>query len=270
MLSLEHIQSRLASFVIGGEPIGGLSGLVTAGAGNAQARLRVYQNHTRSSLTSTLMTVFPVTVRLVDERFFRYAASEFIRRQPPREPRLVRYGEALPRFLRSFHRLADKPFVAETARLEWAIAEALDAASPPACPISALQPLSATSPELRLQPSLRLIASHWPVLSIWSEHQQDAAAMPRSHADRSSQRVALWRSGDRLRFAMLDPAEFAFRHALAHDQGLERAASRALAQEPLFDLVSALSRLFGDGLVTEVGQACPSPRIDGEFHDDDF
>ena len=64
------------------------------------------------------------------------------------------------------------PFVAETARLEWAIAEALDAASLPATAVAALDGDDGeATPELVLQPSLRFVISHWPVLSIWSAHQ---------------------------------------------------------------------------------------------------
>ena len=86
-----------------------------------------------SSLTATLMTVFPVTVRLVDERFFRYAASEFIRANPPSEPRLVRYGADFPGVPADVRGTRGScPSSPRSARLEWAIAEALDEASLPA------------------------------------------------------------------------------------------------------------------------------------------
>jgi hypothetical protein len=201
------------------------------------------------------MTVFPVTVRMVDERFFRHAANEFIRRTPPSEPRLVRYGSQFPAFLRTFQGLEELPFVAETARLEWAIAEALDEASLPPVPIAALNG-TAETPELILQPSFRQVISHWPVLAIWSAHQDGGAPTRGWH--RKPERICLWRAGDNVRFMRLGSAEFSFRYSLAIGLGLDKAAARALTHEPMFDLAGALVRLFADGLVAKV-------RFD-EFH----
>lgn len=266
MLSLERLQSRLARTVLHGDVMG-VAGLLSAGRADPYSRLRIYGNNTRSSLTATLMTVFPVTVRLVDERFFRYAASEFIRRHPPVEARLVRYGADFPRFLRTFDGLTDLAFVAETARLEWAIAEALDCAAVPACPASALGAASALeTPDLRLQPSLRLMVSHWPALTIWSDHQRETSPHV-AGAEPRTERIAVWRAGDNVRFQLLCAANFAFRHALAHGQGLDRAAMRALAEDAQFDLADALARLFIDGLVAGIGRPGHHANHEGNSHD---
>ncbi|TIL35215.1 DNA-binding domain-containing protein [Mesorhizobium sp.] len=253
MLPLEHLQNIIAQSVLG-NPQFGLSSLVSAGRADPCRRLRIYENNTRASLTATLMAVFPVVVRMVDERFFRYAASEFIRQHPPGEPRLVRYGSDFPRFLGTFEGLAEMPFVAEPARLEWAIAEALDAASLPALNLAALDgEASSSTPELMLQPSLRLVMSHWPVLSIWSAHQNGGVPDQADVWQRKAERIALWRHGDNVRFARLTSAQFSFRHSLKKGLGLERAVSRALTHEPTFDVLGALVSLFGEGLVTGIG-----------------
>ena len=258
MLSLERLQTTVAKSVLG-TPHFGLAALLGAGRANPYRRLRVYQNNTRASLTSTLMTVFPVAVKMVDERFFRYAASEFIRANPPSEPRLVRYGADFPAFLRTFDGMEELPFVSETARLEWAIAEALDSAWLPATDLAGLDRPDGTTRELLLQPSLRFVISHWPVLSIWSAHQDGGE--PSGVWQRKPERVALWRNGRNIRFALLSGAQFSFRYSLAAGLGLEKAASRALTHEPMFDLVGALVSLVRDGLVTGV---TPEPRTDGE------
>ncbi|MEP6565415.1 MAG: DNA-binding domain-containing protein, partial [Mesorhizobium sp.] len=238
MLPLEHLQTTMARSVLAAEPFTSAK-LLTAGKADPLARLRIYQNNTRSSLTTVLMAVFPVTVRLVDERFFRFIASEFIRRHPPVESRLARYGAGFPRFLKSIDTLADMPVVAETARLEWAIAEALDAASLPSRTLAEYDSTDlGPSPDIVLQPSLRLIVSHWSVLSVWTAHQQGPIAGQDAWT-RRPERVALWRAGDSVRLVILDRANFAFRHALKHGFGLEQAISRALARDPMFDLVAA-------------------------------
>jgi len=251
MLTLDRLQNTIANAVLG-KPHFGLSPLLDAGRSDPIQRLRIYQNNTRASLTSTLLAVFPVTARLVDERFFRYAASEFIRFHPPAEPRLVRYGAGFPNFLRTFAGLEEMPFVSETARLEWAIAEALDEASQPPLPIAALDAAGDATPELVLQPSLRFVISHWPVLSIWSAHQESGDIDSVRAISRKPQRVTLWRAGESIRFALLSGAQFSFRYSLKARLGLHKAVARALTHEPMFDLPVALVGLFADGLVAEV------------------
>lgn len=258
MLPLEHLQTTLARSVLAAEPFTSAK-LLTAGKADPLARLRIYQNNTRSSLTAVLMAVFPVTVRLVDERFFRFIASEFIRWHPPVESRLARYGAGFPRFLKSIDTLSDMPVVAETARLEWAIAEALDAASPPPCTLAEYDGTDlGPSPDIMLQPSLRLIVSHWSILSVWTAHQHQGAIATHDAWTRRPERVALWRAGDSVKLVLLDRANFAFRHALKHGFGLEQAISRTLALDPMFDLVAAFVSLFGDGLVTDVRIPAPT------------
>lgn len=252
MLPLEHLQTIVARSVLAMEPLIDAK-MLTAGKADPMARLRIYQNNTRSSLTAVLMAVFPVTARLVDERFFRFMASEFIRRHPPAESRLARYGAGFPRFLKTIDTLSDMPIVAETARLEWAIAEALDTASLPARSLAEYDSTDlGLSPDILLQPSLRLIISHWSILSVWMEHQRETSVDKKITWTRRPERVALWRSGNYVRLFLLDRASFAFWHSLKHGFGLEHATGRALALDPAFDLVSALVRLFRDRLVTEV------------------
>ncbi len=251
MLSLDTLQRTVARSVLCGNNFG-LAPLLEAGQSDPYGRLRIYQNNTRASLTATLEAVFPVTVKLVDERFFRYAASEFVRRHPPREPRLSRYGGDFPGFLRAFDGLEDMPFVAATARLEWAIAEALHISARPACTLADLGKADPEAmPELILQPSLRMVVSRWPALSIWSAHQ-GGEPMQVDASQRHLERTALWRSGESVRFARLPAAHFAFCYTLKAGLGLEKAVTRALVHDPMFDVLGALVGLFRDGLVAHV------------------
>jgi Putative DNA-binding domain len=49
-------------------------------------RLQIYRNHAILTLTGALKATFPVVCRLMDERFFRYAAREYIRESLPSRP----------------------------------------------------------------------------------------------------------------------------------------------------------------------------------------
>jgi hypothetical protein len=216
-------------------------------------RVRIYRNNMFSSLTEALLAKFPVTARLVDERFFRFAAHEYIASHPPVAPQLSVYGASFPAFLHCFRQLRDMPFVAETARLEFLIAEALEEPALFGQPITGLT--WHETPEdvfLRLQPSLRLLGSRWPVSRIWAAHQQEEEADLTDIYRGEVERLAIWRSRDRIRVVEISQGERRLWSALTSGRKLGEATSRALSLDRHFDLAAALTRLFALGLVTRI------------------
>jgi hypothetical protein len=249
MSSIETLQSVVARAVLTTGPADILP-LLERGRFDPARRLNIYRNNTLVSLTTTLKAVFPVTVRLLDERYFSHVAGCFIRNSPPQEPRLSRYGAGFAPFLARFEGTADMPFVSEVARLEWKIAEALDAPlERPSTLIELYEGLSSGSFALFLQPSLRLVLCHWPALSIWAAHQQGGDPDRLATLEREPERIALWRHADTVRFLRLDAAEFAFWHVLMRGRGLEAAVGRACRHSPEFDIARALTSLFVSELV---------------------
>ncbi|MBB3387854.1 hypothetical protein FHT82_000574 [Rhizobium sp. BK275] len=252
MLSSCALQSRIAQAILRNDG-GDLAPVLAKGAFDPLRRFNIYRNNTFASLTATLIAVFPVTLRLLGEDYFRYAAGVFIRNNPPQEARLVRYGGNFSRFLAVFEDIRSMPFIAETARLEWMIAEALDAPALPGCSLEQLGDGEAdTAPELFLQPSLRLLVCRWPALEIWSVHQAGGNVEALAKLSRRPERIALWRCNESMRFLRLDAGHFAFLHALKRRAGLEVAVSRVLARAPGFDLAGAFGGLFAEGLVTRI------------------
>ena len=126
MLPLETLQRMMTASILSATS-SRLGSELEAGKASPLGRLEIYRNNTLISLTEALKANFPVTVRLVDERFFRWVAQDFIRHHPPREPRLALYGAALPAFLATVPACRTVPYVAEVARLEWAICQSLQA-----------------------------------------------------------------------------------------------------------------------------------------------
>ncbi|MCA1370471.1 putative DNA-binding domain-containing protein [Bradyrhizobium sp. BRP14] len=249
MSSIETLQSVVARAVLTTGPADILP-LLERGRFDPARRLNIYRNNTLVSLTTTLKAVFPVTVRLLDERYFSYVAGCFIRNSPPQEPRLSRYGAGFAPFLARFEGTADMPFVSEVARLEWKIAEALDAPlERPSTLIELYEGLSSGSFALFLQPSLRLVLCRWPALSIWAAHQQGGDPERLAHLELEPERIALWRHADTVRFLRLDAAEFAFWHMLMRGSGLEAAVARACRHSPELDIARALTGLFVSELV---------------------
>lgn len=93
----------------------------------AESRLEIHRNTFLGSLTATLRMAFPVVVQLVGAEFFESAARIFIERSPPVSAYLNEYGAQLPAFLEGFEPAASLPYLADVARLEWAVSTAVNA-----------------------------------------------------------------------------------------------------------------------------------------------
>lgn len=252
MLSNAALQSRVKQVILGSASTD-LAPEFTRGGFDPLRRFNIYRNNTFASLTTTLLSVFPVTASLLGEGYFRFAAAGYIKGNPPSEPRLVRYGGNFAEFLGRLEDLRSMPFVADVARLEWRIAEALDASVSEPRTIAEFTTIGAAAvPDIRLQPSLRLLYSRWPALDIWSAHQPGGDLDTLAKVRRRPERIALWRSHDSVRFLRLGSAHYAFLHALAKQRGLEAAVGRAVTRSADIDLIATLYGLFTDGLVAAV------------------
>src|SRR5438874_5796013 len=160
MHDLATLQSEVTAALLAGR-LADVAHAFTANGKHAGRRLSIYRNNTFISVTGALKTNFPVTMRMVDERFFAYAANAFIAGHPPREPRLAAYGAKFPKFLARFPASRAYPLVAEMAAFEWAIVKAMTAPALDPAPAALLQRLNSAqaSPHLSLQPNLPFAVS---------------------------------------------------------------------------------------------------------------
>ena len=260
MLSNAALQSSVKQVILGNAATD-LAPEFARGGFDPLRRFNICRNNTFASLTATLLSVFPVTASLLGDGYFRFVAAGYVKGNPPTEPRLVRYGATFADFLGRLADLRTMPFVADVARLEWLIAEALDAPIVQPRTLAEFTSYGAASvPEISLQPSLRLLFSRWPALDIWSAHQPRGDLESLSKVRRRPERIALWRSHDSIRFLRLGAAHYAFLHALVRQRGLEAAVGRAVARSADLDLVATLNGLFADGLVASIRPLPPSPR----------
>lgn len=144
--------------------------VVQQGPDRQSRRFNIYRNNRVVSLIDNLQATYPMTCRLVGEDFFRAAARQFIKDQPPVGPCMTEYGSTYGDFLGEIPTTAKFPWIADMAALEWAQLCAYHAAD-----ASALSPeILATFPPEELEtlclcvhPSLSVTSSKWPVGSIW-------------------------------------------------------------------------------------------------------
>jgi hypothetical protein len=139
-------------------------------AGLDPGRLNIYRNTFVTGVTKALRLSFPAVERLVGAEFFEGAAAVFIAQQPPRAAYLDLYGEGFPAFLGSFAPAAALLYLADVARLEWAVNRALHAAD--AAPL-ALERLGSLAPEDQSRicfvphPTVSVLRCAYPVDAIW-------------------------------------------------------------------------------------------------------
>src|SRR5262249_29130236 len=123
---LHETQAAMRRALLGGDAVA-LTALTASAGALAEAQIAVYRNNLFASLTDVLLNTFPVVCRLVDERFFPYAAHEFIRRHPPARPCFAEYGAQFPDFLAAFPPCRELSSLADVARLEWLLSGAAKA-----------------------------------------------------------------------------------------------------------------------------------------------
>ena len=216
-----------------------------AAAANAAetSRPQASASDRRAPATDALMASFPAVVRLVDARFFAYAANEFARQSD---------GASFPTFLSTFAPCQGLPYLADVARLEGAIDAARHGATLPARSAETLLGvglLDLTALTLKLQPTLNYLASPWPITRIWWANQSTAEASRHVSLDEGGVRLEVRRVGTHVVFRHLDLGVYDVRRALADGRSVGASLSAALDIDPFFDLVAAIRDLFCDGLV---------------------
>jgi len=249
--SLEALQRDICDAICGGGDAQ-LSELVAGDGMDPSSRLQIYRNHAVITLTDALKATYPVVCRLVSDGFFAYAAHEFIREHLPQKPCLAEYGADFAEFLAQFPPCRDLGYLADMARLEWAINEALHAQNAPAITRGELTRVSAADAPrlvLSLHLGLRLLESRWPIERIWRANQADGDPDLTIDLENGGVRLQVHRRSDRVVLSLLTAPEFAFLKALANGVSLADAADAALRLDLLFDLTVALGALLDAGAV---------------------
>jgi hypothetical protein len=248
-LALRELQAAFAAHIVGA----GRADLVAAVAGDtipAAARLDVYRHHVFASLGSALAATFPTVQALVGPEFFRGLARAFVGHTLPLQPVLAEYGADFPAFIASHEAARDLPYLADVARLDWALNLAFHA--PPggrlqAAELSAVAAARLPSLSIALAPGAVLIRSRYPLARIW-ETSQPGAASETVDLNSGGADLLVLRRPDDAAFVILSAGEAAFMAMLSAGLSLEQAAEEALRADPAFDLSSSFGRFLALGV----------------------
>ena len=249
---LHDLQVVLRDALLGGDAEAAAREI--AGDGLApEARLAVYRHHVSTTLTAALKATYPVICRLVDARFFAFAADRYLRAHPPASPCLFEYGASFPEFLAAFPPCRDLAYLPDVARLEWAMKVASHAEDVAVLDPSRLAAVEAADmPRLTFtfEPSVSLLASPWPIERIWRANQDDAASLV-VDLGAGGTRLQIRRVEGSVGISVLDAGVHLFRTVLAEGSTLEQAAAAASAADATLDLTRAIHELLQERIVVD-------------------
>ena len=229
-MSLARVQREFLDALLGDGPL-------------TEAGMAVYRGNALAVRRDALAAAHPVVRRLVGDAFFAEAAARFARAHPSTSGDLHAYGgTAFASFLAAYAPARGLPYLAEVARLEWAVHECESAADGAALDHAALAALPAASlPGLRflLHPAVRLVESEHPILAIWEANQ--AGRDGTAQRDTGPDRVIVRREGFRVVPVLADAEAWTLLAAFA--RGMTLADACASLAHPQESFAPALARL---------------------------
>jgi hypothetical protein len=146
--------------------------------------LEAYRANAEAIAERALVAAFPTVQALVGATDFKHLAREFWLARPPRRGDLGEWGDAFATWLQAFEAMAAWPYLADVARLDFALhcneraADAvLDAAS-----LALLETTDPAQLRIALMPGTALIRSAWPIASIHRAHELEGEAAEQAFA----------------------------------------------------------------------------------------
>ena len=255
MSSLHEIQQRFADAVMSS---GVAPDFVAGSPALARERLAIYRRTIFANYRKALAASYPVVRRLTGATFFQAAVDAFVQIRPSTSGDLNIYGTDFGDFLAGYSPAAHLPYLADVARLEWAIDEAQRARDAVHVPEAVLAALAAVAPErlpslrFELDPSCRLLASPYPILRIWRTNQPGYEGNDRVMLDEGGDALLVRRGADGVSIERLGSGAHAWLAALHAGATLGASIEAAQRADPMFDLGVALREHIAAGTIITV------------------
>ncbi len=201
---------------------------------DVQRGVAAYRANAGAAAERALALAYPTVQQLLGETAFAQLARALWQAEPPEQGDLACFGEVLPAFIVAAAQLASEPYLADSARLDWAVHQAARAADAPA-QVAGLSLLATADPAaLRVQcvPGTALLRSPWPVVQLWQAHRGEPAdftPVRQALAARQGEVAWVWRQGWAVRVCALSAEVVAFNESLLAGKNLGQALDQASA-----------------------------------------
>jgi hypothetical protein len=137
--------------------------------------LQAYRANADASAERALATAFSTVQQLLGGDDFGQLAREFWRAAPPQRGDLGEWGEGLPDWIAAHGQLAAWPYLADAARLDWALYRC-ERAADDVLDRASLARLADTDPSqlmMQFMPGVAVLESDWPIGLIHHAHHAD-------------------------------------------------------------------------------------------------
>ena len=215
--------------------------------------LKAYQANGRALAERALLAAYPVLAQMLGAESFAALARALWHASPPQRGDMALWGDALAGFVAASPQLTEDPYLADVARLEWALhtcASAADAELQPAT-LALLGNHDLDALQLQLAPGAAVLRSSWPVVSLVRAHTDDGVTLSQAatllRAGQAEDAV-VWRQVYRPRLRQAVPGEVALLPKLLQGCSL----GVALDDSPSLDIQAWLTDALQTGLLLAV------------------
>lgn len=250
MTALAHFQDRFAKALADPSP--------KLDEVTVQPGFAVYRNTVMKGLIDTLEANFPAILALVGEEWFRAAAAEFARQQPPDSPIMALYGASFASFLADFKPAVDMPYLGEVAALDWLWVRSATAPSSEALTMADIAGIAEddlAGRTVKLHPALQVHWSKTTAPTIWLDAR---GIEPRDELGftAAEEGILITRSAKAVAATRLSLGGQRLIDRLSKGATLGWALAEASRSEPGLDLGGFVGTLFNRGAIA----ALPPPR----------
>ncbi|MEK8049319.1 putative DNA-binding domain-containing protein [Ideonella sp. DXS22W] len=240
------------------QPPEALQGACAGPAERVARGLQAYRDNAAAMADRVLAGACSVLAGALGPQAAAVLARQAWRRAPPHAGDLDDWtglGDLLPVLIAEAPPLVDQPWLADLARLEWAVHQAERAADAPEGPPEGLDGLAAPDAPLRrlqLRPGTTLLALQWPVAALWQRARAEPDALPGGCGPAAPEAVLVWRQGWRATVQPLAAGDAAFTAAVLAGQALGPALDAAAQADAGWSFEPWLLQALRAGWVTAV------------------
>jgi hypothetical protein len=198
-------------------------------AASTRLGLAAYRGNSAAIAARALGAAFPTVRELMSNESFDSLARTLWHRHPPERGDLAHWGGTLAAFIDADTQLADEAYLADVARLDWAVHRIEHAADGPSLP-DGLARLASEDPArlgITFRDGATRLPSRWPIVSIWRAHRRSGddrfASVRAAFANGRAECAWVWRDGWRAAVSALDAPDARFVGALQRGESLAAA-----------------------------------------------
>ncbi|MES2946071.1 MAG: DNA-binding domain-containing protein [Pseudomonadota bacterium] len=223
----------------------------TAGQNHLARGLLAYRSNGHALAQRVLAAAYPVVASLLGDEGFAALSRHFWLNHPPERGDMAQWGGEFAGFLLTLSDLmAEEPYMADVARLEWALHVAATQADGAAdmASFSLLEQIEPSGLALLLAPGTAVLGSSFAVVSIVQAHLTDEVCLQQAGdalREGRSESAIVWRQGLKPSLRHAQPGEAVFIKTLQE----KRCLSDSLAAAPDFDFGQWLLPAVQTGLL---------------------